>query len=344
MNKPIKREGIELFKLIAAVLVVATFTSPLVSLSNNIDFILTGILARIAIPFFIMIVGYDIIPRCLDKTSGNTYLRLFIVRLCGIYITITLLYLPFYIFEDWNCKVGNMAKDILWEGIMCNLWYFPALFTGVLIAVILLKKLSLLQVNIMVTLLYIVALFGDSYYGFSQKNEVAASFYQLIFHITNYTRNGLLYMPIFLIMGYNLTRMNSLSKNKCRVGLLLSLAAMTVEGIVLHLMAVQRYDSMYLFLIPTMYFLFEYVLQWECNVVWQVDHLAELIYILTPFSIILVKWISRISRTDIMTINSLIYFYFVLMITVLLSLLVQLGFMVNKKNENSYHKWKRICN
>ncbi len=50
--------GLDIFRLIAAFLVVAIHTSPLSSLNETADFILTRIIARIAVPFFLMVTGY----------------------------------------------------------------------------------------------------------------------------------------------------------------------------------------------------------------------------------------------------------------------------------------------
>ena len=49
--------GLDLFRLIAAFLVVAIHTSPLESVSAEADFFLTRIVARVAVPFFFMVTG-----------------------------------------------------------------------------------------------------------------------------------------------------------------------------------------------------------------------------------------------------------------------------------------------
>ena len=54
------------FRLAAAVLVVTIHTSPLASVSPLGDFWLTRVLARLAVPFFLMVSGYF-----LAKTPGG---------------------------------------------------------------------------------------------------------------------------------------------------------------------------------------------------------------------------------------------------------------------------------
>ena len=50
--------GIDYFRFISALLVIAIHTSPLTSYSAYADFILTRIIARVAVPFFLMTTGF----------------------------------------------------------------------------------------------------------------------------------------------------------------------------------------------------------------------------------------------------------------------------------------------
>ena len=61
--------GIDYFRLIAALLIIAIHTSPLDSFSETGDFILTRMIARVAVPFFFMTSGFFLI-------SGYSYIDL----------------------------------------------------------------------------------------------------------------------------------------------------------------------------------------------------------------------------------------------------------------------------
>ena len=50
--------GLDLFRIFAALMVIAIHTSPLASFHDSADFFLTRILARIAVPFFFMVTGF----------------------------------------------------------------------------------------------------------------------------------------------------------------------------------------------------------------------------------------------------------------------------------------------
>ncbi len=57
MSKRNAYPGIDVFRMIAALLVVAIHTSPLSSASAVGDFLLTRVTARVAVPFFFMASG-----------------------------------------------------------------------------------------------------------------------------------------------------------------------------------------------------------------------------------------------------------------------------------------------
>ena len=63
MNRNKYYSGIDWMRLIAAVLVITIHTSPLASYNTTGDFILTRVIARVAVPFFFMTTGYFTLSR-----------------------------------------------------------------------------------------------------------------------------------------------------------------------------------------------------------------------------------------------------------------------------------------
>ena len=55
--------GIDVFRLAAALLIIAIHTSPLADLSGMGDFVLTRVIARVAVPFFFVTSGFFLISR-----------------------------------------------------------------------------------------------------------------------------------------------------------------------------------------------------------------------------------------------------------------------------------------
>ena len=73
---------------------------------------------------------------------------------------------------------------------------------------------------------------------------VLSTFYIGIFLVFDYTRNGLFYVPLFLLLG---TAGIIFRRKVAVIGLLCSLTALIVEALLLHHSGIQRHDSMYLF-------------------------------------------------------------------------------------------------
>ena len=191
--------GINCFKLLAALFVIMIHTSPLTSVSPEADFVLTRIIARTAVPFFFMVTGFFVLPKALgDTRRGLRYLR----RIGLIYLASMLLYLPVNLYAGHfnGTGLGGLLKMILTDGTFYHLWYLPALLLGFALVWAGLKFLPLKAVLPISVVLYLAGLPGDSYYGFLKEGSVIYTVYEGIFHVSSYTRNGLFYAPVFLML------------------------------------------------------------------------------------------------------------------------------------------------
>ena len=149
--------ALDLFRLAAVMLVVANHTSPLVSVSPLWDFWFTRVLARVAVPFFLMVSGYFLAKDQWRRTGA------FLKKTCLLYGAAVLLYLGL----NWyNGGYGpaEWVKKLLLDGTFYHLWYFPGVILGVLVARGLLRLGSRTALTA-AGLLYLVGLGGDSYYG-----------------------------------------------------------------------------------------------------------------------------------------------------------------------------------
>ena len=78
---PKQSKALDYFKLFAAFLVIAIHTSPLAGINATADFVLTRIFARIAVPFFLMVSGFFLLPQYLfDKSADFCRLRTFLKK------------------------------------------------------------------------------------------------------------------------------------------------------------------------------------------------------------------------------------------------------------------------
>lgn len=328
--------GINCFKLLAALFVIMIHTSPLTSLSPEADFILTRILARTAVPFFFMVTGFFVLPRALaDTRRGLLYLR----RISLIYLASMVLYLPvnLYAGQFQNKSPGGILKMILTDGTFYHLWYLPALLLGFALVWTGLQYLPVRAVCTVSVLLYLAGLLGDSYYGFLKDGSLIQNLYEGLFHISSYTRNGLFYAPVFLLLGYVISLQNPASPNSgklcrgkrkkagklpavsrlCRPRLPLALAGFGIcsalflaEGITLKILDVQRHDSMYLTLVPLMYVLFCILLkiQGPDPMKRLPPELPLFVYLLHPLFLILVRGFAGAAGLNLLIDHSVLHF------------------------------------
>lgn len=198
--------GLDRFKFIAAFFVVAIHTSPLSSFSANADFLLTRVLARTAVPFFLMVTGYFLLPQYLfEKSMDRRPLLRFLKKTVLLYGIAILLYLPVNVYAGHfqGAGIGELIRKVLFDGTFYHLWYLPAVLLGVPLVCWAGSRLPFRILAGSCVLLYLIGLFGDSHYGFIANSPIA-SFYDAVFHVFSYTRNGLFYVPIFLVMGAKL--------------------------------------------------------------------------------------------------------------------------------------------
>lgn len=93
--------GIDYFRFISALLVIAIHTSPLLSYSAYADFILTRIIARVAVPFFLMTTGFFLFQ---NQETVFGKVKNFTKRIVVLYCISVLLYLPI------NLYMGDLQR------------------------------------------------------------------------------------------------------------------------------------------------------------------------------------------------------------------------------------------
>lgn len=317
-----KKVNIDVWRFIASFLIVAIHISPFAKISPEFDFFITRILGRIAVPLFLMITGYYVLDKSLDDVK---HLKDYTKKILKIYLFCILLYIPINIYmgKFSNIDFMQIIKDILINGTLYHLWYFPALILGLWITYYLIKKIDVKKTFLIASILYLIGLFGDSYYGITLMNNTFTNIYDVIFKICDYTRNGLFLAPIFLCMGYMIK--SNKNKNNCDIYLVfLFFICMIVGGMILHHFDLQRHDSMYIFLIPLMYFLFRYLINGSKTSNEHLRKLATGIYIFHPLFIVVVRFISGlIGLEEILVKNNLILYLIVSFTTLIFMIMVE---------------------
>ena len=344
MNDRTAYTGIDEFRLAAALLVITIHTSPLASCSETGDFFLTRVIARVAVPFFLMASGFFLISQY-ARDAGRLWA--FLKKTAVLYGISIAVYLPLNLYNGYFSGkhfLPELIKDLVFDGTMYHLWYLPASMLGAGIAWYAVRRLGFKKALIVTLGLYAAGLLGDSYYGIAEKLPILSVFYQNLFEITDYTRNGIFFAPVFLVMGgmaaEEAARGESLSLRICGAGLGVSFLLMSCEGLLLRELGIQRHDSMYLFLLPCMYFLFRLLLFRRGSRKERIRTWALLIYIIHPMMIVGVRLLAKLTGLESLLIqNSLVHFLAVSVLSVGCSILAAEGYGVlyGKKKRGGRH-------
>lgn len=348
MNPGKEYGGIDAFRVIAAVLVIAVHTSPLLSVHETADFIFTRIIDRVGVPFFFMATGFFLLPAYLEKkTSPSTLLRFW--KKCVVYYGMaTLIYLPLLFYKGYfqdEASFFAIAKDIVFDGTFYHLWYFPAVAIGTGIVILLLKRFRMKTAFFLTSGLYLIGLFGDSYYGVAEKIHWIRAGYDGLFFFSDYTRNGIFFAPVYLLLGCMIAvQRRVFSKKTCVTGLLISFVLLLTEGLWLHHFSVQRHDSMYIMLLPVMFFLFHWLLLWggKSNGNWRL--LSMSLYIIHPLCIVVVRGLAKGTNLGWLLVeNSIVHYVIVVLVSMIASILFV--YLMNRNKSKPYAKgraWAEI--
>ena len=140
MNRQKCETGVDRMRLAAAFLVVAIHISPFADRSAAADFLLTRVVARLAVPFFFMTSGYFTLSRY--DTNGER-LRRFLQKTAALYAAGIALYLPLSVYGGYfSGSIPDLFRKIVFDGTMYHLWYLPAAMLGMLIARHLMRRLD----------------------------------------------------------------------------------------------------------------------------------------------------------------------------------------------------------
>ncbi|MBD5089439.1 MAG: acyltransferase family protein [Clostridiales bacterium] len=324
-----KFAGIDYFRFAAAFMVIAIHISPFTIWNKDIDYLLTYCLGRVAVPFFLMTTGYFVLaPYILSDFQKQHSVRKYLTKNIGLYFAATIFYLPLSLYSrNMPHSIAELLKQLFFDGTFYHLWYFPAAIIGCILLIFLIKK-SLRIAVIFSIIAYVIGLFGDSYYGIVKDVPFLGSLYDGIFHISSYTRNGIFFAPVFILMGVLLNN----SKFHCsthilKLGFVVSLVLMLLEGFLTYTLKLQKHNSMYFLLIPTMYFLFQLLLKIPGKAPAWLRNDSMLLYIIHPAVIVLIRGIAKVTKsTKLLIDNTFVQYLSVCLLSLIIVYFITLVF------------------
>lgn len=309
-GRPLRSAGIDYFRMAAAFMVIAIHIAPFADWSKEADFLITYCLGRTAVPFFFMTTGYFVLaPYVKSGFRKKRSFYKFMLKNTALYLAVTLLYLPLTVYSgNMPDSIGELLRALFLDGTFYHLWYFPAVLTGCALLVLLMSAGSrsmapacqlLGNVDIRAAVVfslisYVIGLLGDSYYGLAEQVLWVKTMYDGIFHISSYTRNGIFFAPIFLMMGMLTASLKQLYPMRiCVWGTALSAVFLMGEGFLTYSLKWQRHNSMYVFLVPLMFFLFQLLLMIPGRAPAFCRNGSLVLYVIHPAVIVVLRGVAK---------------------------------------------------
>ncbi|SCI82313.1 Serine/alanine racemase [uncultured Clostridium sp.] len=249
---------IDLTKYICAILVLGVhFISDYGE--NNINFIFSQGIGRVAVPFFFITSGYFLANRSGDTIKIQTYL----LKIFRLYALWSAIYFPYELYM-WKLSNSSIVLDIViyiknffLVGSFIHLWYLLAVITAVILIEVLLKKFSINKVLIIGFILYILGMIGDGYYGVLINIPLLKKIYDFYLSLFETTRNGLFFGMFFISLGYfiNIKRV-VIKKSISLLFLIMSIFLIIIEIYFMKSENLPLDYNMYISIIPATFFLF----------------------------------------------------------------------------------------
>ena len=245
IKKQQRNETMDIFRVTCAFLVIIGHTRPFMNINNNLDFFLTNVLARIAVPFFFIVSGYFFYS---NMKINNNYYKGYIKKIIISYVPWQVIYIVLDLIRNRNYintrYIYESIKYSIFGGTESYLWFFSALIFSTLFISFFIKKNRFKELIIISIFLLILGLLGNSYY-FIARGTSFQYLINLYNHIFSCTRNGVTMAVPYMVMGILLNKYKKTQerKNYYILALPIILVAMTLETLILaNIFKYQIYD------------------------------------------------------------------------------------------------------
>ena len=252
---------------------IPPFQGDISGLAENINFGLQNFACRLAVPFYFISSGFFLFKKMSLYNLELETIKVYcfkILRLLGI----------------WHV--------LLWIGGTGHLWYLGATVIAIIIVSLCFHfRIKLGYIYAIAGVLYMIGLFGDSYYGIIAPLEnIAIS--RLVLkgykYLFSTTRNGVFMGVIYVLIGATLSNYKIRFKTKTSlIGLVISMILLYIEVFLLQSNNIPIDHNMYIFLLPAAFFLFMFAVSVELKNRPIYTHLRS-IGMIIYFTHLLINW------------------------------------------------------
>ena len=261
--------SIDIARYVSALLVVCIHTFPFLEISETFNTYFIHTVCRLAVPFFFTTSGFFFFRNYDSENEdlNETRLKKALIRLFRIYLIWTIIYLPYTIFDythtGFHIKyLFTYVRDFFLNGSYYHLWFLPALMLADVIVYCLYKKKGLNFTLLITFILYFVGYLINVYTPIWESIPGVSFFFGFFTKTLSTARNGIFFGPMFIAIGLLLSRTRRLPKKVSLIGFLTSFVLFFAEvSLYRHFGILRDLTSMYICLIPAIYFLVNYLLK-----------------------------------------------------------------------------------
>lgn len=259
---------IDIARYISALLVVCIHTFPFYEISSTFNSYWIHTICRLAVPFFFTTSGFFFFRSYgEDEEENDARLKKSLKRLFKIYLIWTVIYLPYTIYDHVHThssiySLFSYIRDFFLNGSYYHLWFLPALILADVIVYWLYKHKGL-RFTLKVTFgLYILGYLINVYTPIWESLPVVSILFGFFTKVFTTSRNGLFFGPMFIAIGLLLATKRGVSKKASLIGFVLSFICLVCEVMIYdHFGILRDLTSMYICLVPCIYFLVSWLLK-----------------------------------------------------------------------------------
>jgi serine/alanine racemase len=330
-NPHVELPGIDVGKMICAVLILILHTSPLAAVSGKLEFVSRGIVTTVAVPFFFLASSYLFFSRLgKDDKEDVRRFRRTVARLLRLYFLWSLIYFPLVLmrwhdhggFTSW--KLVLYLRDFIFSGSYGTIWFILALIYAIPIVFYINRVVSSRCCLLLTSILYLFGLLGSSYYGTIRNMSFIYELYQWYFSVFSTVKNGLLFGGIFVALGSHLAKRGFRRQPRRYFGLaVLSGTLLAVEAYASARLGIDTggYD-LRVFLVPCALFTFMWLSSVNLSsnrLYYQLRHMSILTFLTQRIFLTLCPSLMPRLGMPVLVSNSMLYFLLVSSLTLALS-------------------------
>lgn len=204
MDKNGRNSSIDLFRYLCAVLVVAIHTNPFAEINEELGYVCSQIIPRIAVPFFFAAAGYFYFRKLEKGVTGFVFLTYLRRLLCTYFVWSCVYFLIDFLnkgYLDIKAFLLDCAVKFTVLGSQYHFWFFPALIFAVCFTTLLYKTQFQRLLIPLSIVLYTAGCLGCSYFELGIRIPLLGELYKSA-SVFNIIRRVLFMGLPFFICGY----------------------------------------------------------------------------------------------------------------------------------------------